>query len=111
MREVAVHLEHELRVPGEHPVEAGDVRAAEALLLLAVEHVDEWVRGGELVGELAGSVRRAVVDHEHAVALPQDPAESLDHAGEILALVVGGKADGRAHRRAYDRWDGRAPAE
>ena len=52
--------------------------------------------GREPVGELAGPVRRAVVDHEHAVVGRRAARAARDHRLEVLALVVGGEADGRA---------------
>ena len=68
MREVAVHLEHELGALGERPPEPGDVRGPDALLRLAVQHGDPRVLGREPVGDLARAVGRAVVDDENAVA-------------------------------------------
>ncbi len=57
----------------------------------------------EAIGELAGAVGRAVVDHEHAVALAQHSRQRLEHRLEIRPFVVGRKTDGGTHRRAYDR--------
>ena len=121
MREVAVHLEHELGAVGERAAEAGDVGGAEPLLRGAVEDADVRQLGGEPVGELAGAVGRVVVDHEHAVALAEDAAERADHRLEVLELVVGGEADGRAHQAgdgkcgerggAYDRRGGQGAAQ
>ena len=78
VREVAVHLEDQLRALRERVCEAGDVRRAEAFLPLPVQDVDEAELRGQLVGELTRPVRRVVVDHEHAVALAQ-------HLGERIA--------------------------
>src|SRR5207247_8787148 len=66
------------------------------LLALAVKHRDvvEFLR--EPVGELARPVRRVVVDDEHRDTVL---SERADHPLEVLALVVGGQADGRAHVR------------
>jgi hypothetical protein len=75
VRPVAVHLEDELGAAGERVPEAGEIRRAEPLLLRAVEHVDERQLGGEPIGKLAGTVRRAVVDHDHAVARLQHALE------------------------------------
>src|SRR5581483_9021791 len=77
--------------------------AAEALLAWAVQHVDEAELGRQPVGELAGAVGGAVADHEHPVAVPQDVPQREQHPLQVLALVVRGQADGRAHGRAYDR--------
>lgn len=54
--EVAIHFEDELVVLFESPFESGAIGAAEAGFGGAVEDVDGGVGGGELVGELAGSV-------------------------------------------------------
>ena len=62
MREVAVHLEHELGTVGERAAEAGDVGRAQALLARTVQDADERKLGGQLVGQLAGAVGGGVVD-------------------------------------------------
>ena len=53
--------------------------------------------GRETVGELAGAVGRAVVDHEHAVAFAEHLRECRRPSLEVLELVVGRQADRRAH--------------
>ena len=72
--EVAVHLEHELGALGERPVEPGDVGRPEPFLALAVEDGHPVQLLSEPVGEVAGAVRRAVVDHEDAAAIRQHSA-------------------------------------
>ncbi|MFM1943061.1 MAG: hypothetical protein RI897_2043 [Verrucomicrobiota bacterium] len=54
--EVAVHFEDELVILFKCPFESGAIGAAEAGFGGAVQDVDGGVRGGELVGELAGSI-------------------------------------------------------
>ena len=66
VREVAVHLEDQLGAVRERLPERGEVRRPEALLPRPVENVDVGELGRELVGELPGAVRRAVVDDEDA---------------------------------------------
>src|SRR5205823_1917286 len=83
VREVAVHLEHELGALGERAPEAGEIRGSEAFLALAVQHADELELAGEAVGDRAGAVGRAVVDDEDAVAGPEHLAERADHRLEI----------------------------
>jgi len=97
VREVAVHLQHELGAVREHAPEARDVRRPEPFLALAVEDRDPVVLGGEPVGDLTRPVGGVVVDDEdvHAVV-----GERPHHRLEVLALVVGGQADdgaGHAH--------------
>src|SRR6266550_810212 len=55
VREVAVDLDDQLRVAGQHPPETREVSGAEALLALAVEHLDVVELGGQPVGQLAGA--------------------------------------------------------
>src|SRR5205085_12245753 len=100
VREVAVHLDDELRALGERLAEARQVGRPEALLALAVQHADPVELAREPVRDLSGSVRGAVVDHEH---LRADRLERADHALEVLRLVVGGQADRGAHAATYDR--------
>ena len=100
MREVAVHLEHQLGVAGQRPAEAGEVCRPEPFLHLAMEHADVIELGGEPIGELAGPVRRVVVDDEYAHVLF---SERPQHRLEVLALVVGGEAnDGSRHLRIFN---------
>ena len=96
MREVAVHFADVVVALVEGPAEAGQVRAPETFLGGAVQDVHPVVLGGQAVGDLAGAVGRAVVDHEHVArdrgALTRS-ADRLDHPLEILALVVRRHAD------------------
>src|SRR5207247_6240633 len=71
----------------------------EALLARAVEDADVVELGREHVGDLAGAVGRAVVDHEHAAGAPKRLAEGAQHRFEVLALVVRRKANDRSHVR------------
>ena len=93
--EVGVHLHHVARAVVERVAEAGEVGGPDAVLLGAVEHLHPVVLGGELVGELAGAVGRAVVDDEHAKALGRGAGEHLaggrDDRLDVLGLVVGGQ--------------------
>ena len=90
MREVAVHLEHELGVACEHVPEPVDVGASQSLLARPVEHLDPWQLGRQPVGDLASPVGGVVVDHEDVDAVVRERAH---HPLEVLALVVGREAD------------------
>ena len=48
---------------------------------------------GQPVRELTGAVGGAVVDHEHAPVGREHLSERMQHALEVLALVVRGEAD------------------
>jgi hypothetical protein len=96
VREVAVHLQDELGAVGQGAAESVQVGAAEALLARPVEHVHPVELGREAIRDLAGPVRRAVVDYEHAIVGAEYLAERPDHRLEVLALVVRGQADGGA---------------
>ena len=91
--EVGVHLHHET-VAGvfEGPGEAGDVGAAEALLLGAVEDVDAWGGGGQTVGGLAGAVGGAIVDEED-VGLGAGVRVGAGDGLDVLDFVIGGDDD------------------
>ena len=56
VREVAVHLQHELRAAREHVPEPVDVGASQSLLARPVEHLDPRQLGREPVGDLARAV-------------------------------------------------------
>jgi len=119
MREVGVHLEDALGAHLEGTPEPGDVGLAEALLRVAMEHRDVGEVTRELVGDLAGAVRRVVVDDERmqgdALAV-RDLADTGHRVTDVLSLVVGGEDDdvhgpsispsGRGSLRAVDRRQG-----
>src|SRR5262249_55939812 len=95
--EVAVHLENELRAVAQRTPKARDVGRPESLLRRPVQHVDVAELQSEPVGEVAGTVRRGVVDHEDPVAVAQHRTQRAHHRLEVLELVVRREADGRAH--------------
>ena len=100
--EVAVHRGDELRAVAQGALEPGDVRGPEALFALAVQDVEEGELPRQLVREAARPVGGRVVDHEHAPVermLAEHGPEGTDHRLEVLALVVGGKADDQPHVR------------
>ncbi len=66
VRPVGIHLDDHRRAPVQGLAEAVEVGAAEALLRGAVPDPDPPVLGREPVGELAGAVRRAIVDDQQA---------------------------------------------
>src|SRR5699024_9873806 len=80
---VGVHLAEDSVVTLEAPLEAGDVRAAQATLALAVEDVDVGVGGGQLIRLLTGAVGAVVVDDED-VDLRGGGADSADDQREVL---------------------------
>ena len=90
--QVGVHLEDELGVGGQrgtHPVE---IRPAEAALAGAMQHRQPPAAGGgDLVGQRAGAVGRAVVDHHHAqIGIAE---QLLGDERQVLPLVVGREQD------------------
>ena len=84
MAEVGVHLDDDRGAALERAGEAVEIGAAEALLDRAVADPDARVGRGQLVGELAGAVRRAVVDDEQRRA-----REGLEDGGGDRADVLG----------------------
>ena len=96
VREVAVHLKDVGVIALECPAKAGEIGSTKTLFLRAMEHVHPGQLGGEGIGNLAGPVGRAIVDHEH-VANDRRPlarnANCLDHVLEVLAFVIGRQTD------------------
>jgi DNA polymerase (family X) len=102
VREVGVHSQDELGLLGESPSEARDVGGPEAVFGRTVENVYIGELGREPICDLAGPVRRRVVDHEHAPAelvREEHVSEGPHDALQVLPLVVRGHADDQAHRR------------
>jgi hypothetical protein len=86
VRPVGVHLDEDV-VPVLHaPGEPVQVRGAEAGLAGAVEDVHVVVRGGELVGEVAGAVGAVVVGDQDVRA--GTALRTRRRCGQVLALVV-----------------------
>src|SRR5438067_7435418 len=69
MREVRVHLEHELSTAVERSAEAGQVGGAKTLLARAVQNLEAMDLTREPIRDRARAVRRVVVDDEDPVAL------------------------------------------
>ena len=103
MGEVGVHLEDALGAPGESLAEPGEVRRGEALLAGPVQDADVRHLARELVRQLAGAVRRVVVDDQrvqlHAVTVGH-LADAAQGVAQVLALVVRGEDDD-VHGREY----------
>jgi hypothetical protein len=103
--EISVHLDdgHRARLV-EHAPEAVAVGDPEPLLAGPVEDLDPRVGGRQLVGQLAGSVRGAVVDDEQ-VGLREGLEDGGRDGRQVLPLVVGRQNDpdaatgGEADRR------------
>jgi len=91
VREVGVHLEHEVGAGVEHPAEARQIGASQTLLARSVKDLHLGELGGELVGQDAGAVGRVVVDDQQVMLEPggrelreNGPHERVD----VLGLVV-----------------------
>ena len=112
VREVAVHLEHQLRIGLQDGAETGDVGPAEPFLARR-----DAGRRRTASSPASRSASSPVPSGEaSSITSTRSPGRSTSrereqHRLEVLALVVGGEADGRAHRRAYDRDDGGLTAE
>src|SRR5207253_71936 len=109
VREVAVHLDQKAGAAVERMAKAGQVSGPDPVLLAAVQDLHPLALARQAVGDLARAVRRAVVHHEHAMAVASGPRENRSrrthHALEVLGLVVGRKDQpGLAgHGSAYPR--------
>ena len=99
VREVGVHLDHVPAPRAQRVLEARHVGAAEAGLARPVEDLDVVARGRQRVGDLAGPVGRAVVDHQHADARAARRSTRVHERLEVLGLVVGGEDDPGRHER------------
>ena len=86
--EVGVDLDHDVGLPSQNVPEGGHVGASQALFGPAMKDRDAGVVAGQLVGQIAGSVGRAVVDDED-IGLRHRREDRLDDRADVLALVVG----------------------
>jgi DNA polymerase (family X) len=100
--EVAVHLSDQVCPLGQDAVEPREVRGPQSFLRGPVEDAHVLQLSREAIGHVAGAVRGAVVDHEHAAVETMRGEDLLERAEQRLhvpAFVVGGHADGQAHPR------------
>src|SRR5262249_42951671 len=102
MRAVGILLDEHLVAVFQPPGEASDVGRAEAGLARAVHYVDVRIRSRQLVRDLAGPVRAAVVDHEY-VRVRNGRPDPADNRLEVIALVVGRDDDGDWTQRSRRR--------
>src|SRR5262249_39175782 len=99
MREVGVHLNDVFVLTGQCIPEAGEVCRREAVFVPPMNNVDAGLSLGEAVGDLAGAVRRVVVNDHHIQVGPQDK-DAAHQPCQVLTLVVGGDDHHRAGRTA-----------
>ena len=93
MGEVGVHLHDEAGALAEHAPEPGHVGGAEAALAGAMQDRDAVVALGHPVGDLAGPVRRGVVDDEDPADLGGGGEDRGEDQLQVLRLVVGRQDD------------------
>jgi hypothetical protein len=92
VREVGVHHDHVLGAARGGVLEAGQVRRPEAVLALAVQHLDAVELGREPVGHRARAVGRRVVHDQQAPVAGGGQLELRGRGAhdrlEVLDLVV-----------------------
>src|ERR1035437_7329775 len=103
MAEVGVDLDDDVGAAGQDVGEAGHVSAAQALLGLAVQDRDRRALPRQVVGEIAGAVRGAVV-HEQDVSFGDRLEDGGADRTDVVALVV--CRDDDPDSRACVRLDG-----
>jgi len=102
MGSVGIHLDKERRTVGEADPESVLIRASQAQLSRPVQDPNTCIFRGQAVGELAGAVRRGVVDDKNVVP---EPPDSRHHLLEVLALVVSRQDDEHLGGRSPSRRD------
>ncbi len=99
VRHVGVHLEEALVALGEASFERLHVRGAETELARPMQHTNVVVLRRELVRDLAGAVRRGVVDDED-VRFRKRGAHPRDEPLQVVSFVVSRRHDERTGHRA-----------
>src|SRR5205085_1830492 len=87
MREVGVHLEHEIVAVLEPPAESSDICGAESHLARPLDDMQPRLMLHDIVDHVASAIRRTVVDDEdiEAIILFDD---GTDKTRDVLALIV-----------------------
>src|SRR5262245_60965579 len=106
VREVGVHLEHELGAVRERVAEPVPVRRAESELPRAPDQVDARRLRLPRLHESRGPVGRAVVHHQHVQSV-REPQQALQQRIDVVTLVVGGDDHRLLHQGAAP-WAGSA---
>ena len=95
MREIGVHLNHQIRVQRQRPRETLNIRRSQSLLAGAMQHIDTTgaVRPRQLIRGHARAIRRIVVHHQHMQIRDRERQKRRHDPPDILPLVIGGKDD------------------
>ncbi len=97
VRQVGIHLHHDVVVVLDGPVEPRLVGGPQTGLPGPTEHMDPAQLPACGFGDVGGAVGAVVVDHEH-LGRRRHPTDALDDLGDVVGLVVGGHDHDRAHR-------------
>ena len=100
VRAVGVHLHEDVVAGVEAPLEAGDVRRAQAGLARPVQDVDLAVLGGDAVRQLPRAVGAVVVDNQD-VGGRHGSAQAPEGLGQRFQLVVGRDDGEDTHSEAF----------
>jgi hypothetical protein len=77
MRKIAIHLDNVIGPQAERMFEAGNIGFAQAVFLLAVQHVDMIrVSAAQTLGDVARPIRRIIIHHQD-VQIVQGQRSSL----------------------------------
>ena len=96
MREVRIHLTDHVSICLQGQSDTIDIRASEPAATNAVQHQHAAiVAQREVVSQLAGAIRRAIVDDENPQV--RNVEKSLNELGQVFPLVVGREDDQGPH--------------
>ena len=87
VRQIAIHLEDELIVSLQGPLERLTICPPKTILFLLMEHVHAWIFGGNFVRQLSRAVGRVAIHHQQ-FDFRGMAHEPLDNDREIILLVV-----------------------
>src|SRR5919198_4759049 len=92
MGTVGVHLNDDVVVTTQGPLETLLIGGAQALLGRPVQDVHVVITFGDAVGKLTGAVRTRIVDNEY-LRIRCEPAYPIMDSCEIVAFIVGRNHD------------------
>jgi hypothetical protein len=96
MRKIRIHGHNRLQTKRHGETHTGDMCCAQAKLGRTVQGMDTRVLGREGIDDLAGAIRRIVIDDNH-MRTDRQCEDLTDEGRYVVALIIGRNDNRRGH--------------